>query len=105
MNLFYLTLLQADSTGGMSNLIFLLLIFVVFYFFMIRPQMQKSKQQKKFSEAISKGDKIVTVGGMHGKILDIKDDTVIIELLDQSRVLIDRSAISMESTAKSYGAK
>jgi len=105
MNQVTLIALQAESTGGLSNLLFLLLIFVVFYFFMIRPQMQKSKQQKKFSEAISKGDKVVTVGGMHGKILDIKEDTVILELLDQNRVLIDRSSISMESTAKSYGAK
>ncbi len=57
---------------GMGNLLMIGLIVVVFYFFMIRPQAKKQKEEKKFRESIKKGDKVVTVGGIHGKIADTK---------------------------------
>ena len=61
---------NADQKGGgATQLIFLGLIIVVFYFFMIRPQMKKTKEAKKFRESLKKGDKIVTIGGLHGKIV------------------------------------
>ena len=94
---------QAGAAGaggaGMSmNLIFILLIFVVFYFFMIRPQMKKQKQAAKFKEEIKKGDKIITIGGLHGKIAEIGDKTFVIEVEGGVRLKIEKSAVSMEST-------
>ena len=85
--------------GGPEQLIFLVLILVVFYFFMIRPQMKKAKEQKKFRESIGKGDRIVTVGGIHGKIIDVEDKTFIVEVLDQTRLRVEKTAVSMENTA------
>jgi preprotein translocase subunit YajC len=84
--------------GGPEQLIFLVLILVVFYFFMIRPQMKKAKEQKKFRESIGKGDRIVTVGGIHGKIIDVEDKTFIVEVLDQTRLRVEKTAVSMENT-------
>lgn len=72
----------------------LILIVVVFYFFMIRPQMKKNKEAKKFREALKKGDKIVTIGGMHGKIVEVQDTTFIIEVESQARIKIERSAVA-----------
>ncbi len=85
--------------GGPEQLIFLVLILVVFYFFMIRPQMKKAKEQKKFRESIGKGDRIVTVGGIHGKIIDVEEKTFIVEVLDQTRLRVEKTAVSMENTA------
>lgn len=89
------------STGGSGtafNLIFILLIFVVFYFFMIRPQAKKQKLATKFKDEIKKGDRIITIGGHHGKIAEIQDKTFIIEGEDGHRTKIEKSAVSMEST-------
>ena len=61
-----------------QQIIMLVLILVVFYFFMIRPQMKKQKELKKFRESIKVGDKVVTIGGIHGKILELNDTTVLI---------------------------
>ncbi len=69
-----------QSGGGLANFIFPVLIIVVFYFFMIRPQMKKTKDEKKFRENLAKGDKIVTIGGLHGKIVDVQETTFIIEV-------------------------
>ena len=93
-------LLMATPEGGeaspIPNFLFLGGIILVFYFFMIRPQTKKAKEQKKFKESISKGDKIVTIGGIHGKIAELKDTTVIIETEGGNRLKVERSAISME---------
>lgn len=79
-----------------------LLIFAVIYFFMIRPQSKKAKEQKSFRENISKGDKIVTIGGIHAKVAEIQDTTVIIEVEGQQRLKIEKSAISPENTLSAY---
>lgn len=78
------------------------LIFVVIYFFMIRPQNKKAKEQKAFRESIGKGDRIVTIGGVHGKIVETDETTIIIEVEGQNRLKIERSAISAENTAVAY---
>ncbi len=83
----------------MGTFIMLGLIMIVFYLFMIRPQMKKSKDQKKFREGIKKGEKIVTIGGIHGKIAEIKDATVLIDVEGGNRLKIEKSAISLESSA------
>lgn len=90
-------LMMGSGQGGAMSLLPLLLIMVVFYFFMIYPQMKKNKEQKKFRENISKGDKIVTIGGIHGKIVEMNDQTFIIES-EGTRLKVDRTSISMEAS-------
>ncbi len=85
---------QDQQGGGASSLIFLGLIIVVFYFFMIRPQMKKTKEQKKFRESIKKGDHIVTIGGLHGKITDVQETTFIIETEGGGKIKIEKVAVS-----------
>ena len=71
----------------------LLLIIVVFYLFMIRPQVKRQKELRKYRENLQQGDKIITTGGIHGKIVSVKDQEVVIEVEDQSRIKIDKNAI------------
>ncbi len=95
----YSILLQA---GGFleknSFLIMLGLMFVIMYFFMIRPQQKKAKDAKKFTEEIKKGDYVVTIGGMHGRVAELEGDTFILEAEKGARMRFSKSAISMEST-------
>ena len=78
----------------------LVAIVVVFYFFMIRPQMKKAKDQKKYISELKKGDKILTIGGIYGKIVEVKDDaTMIIEVEDGSKMKISKNAVSQDATA------
>jgi preprotein translocase subunit YajC len=80
----------------MGQLIPLVLIMVVFYFFMIRPQMKKQKELKKFRENLAVGDKVVTIGGIHGKVLEITDTTVLINS-EGSKIRIEKSAVSQSA--------
>lgn len=82
--------------GGLQTLIMFGAIFLVFYLFMIRPQMKKQKEQRKFRESLQKGNKIVTIGGIHGKIAEVKENVVIIEIEGGNRLKIEKSAISKE---------
>lgn len=75
-------------------------IILVFYFFMIRPQQKKARDQKKFREELIKGMNVVTIGGMHGKLLAVEDNTVVIEVDKGVRLVFDKSSVSMEATAK-----
>ena len=75
-----------------------ILMFVVFYFFMIRPQQSKIKKEKEFEGALKVGDKIITKSGIHGKIADLSDTTIVIETM-AGKLKMERSAISMEMTA------
>lgn len=89
----------ASPTGGgagMQSLIFLLLIIVVFYFFMIRPQVKKQKEATNFRNALKKGDRVATTGGIYGKITDVKDRTVTLEIADNVLVKVDKTAIMAE---------
>ncbi len=92
-------LLQAPPAGGgIMQLVFLVAIIVVFYFFMIRPQMKKQKNERDFRNTIQKGDKVVTIGGMHGRILEINDRTFMIEIDTNVKVRVEKSAISADAT-------
>ena len=73
--------------------IMLVLILIVFYFFMIRPQMKKQKEMKKFRENLKAGDKVVTIGGIHGKLLEVADSTVLISS-EGTKLRFDKSAIA-----------
>ncbi|MET1260062.1 preprotein translocase subunit YajC [Flagellimonas sp. DF-77] len=86
---------------GLGQFFPLILIFVVAYFFMIRPQIKRQKDEKKFAEALKKGDKIITKSGLYGKVVDLndKDNSCVIETM-AGRLKFDRSAISMEMSTK-----
>ncbi len=84
------------SGGGYEQIIFLVLIIVVFYFFMIRPQMKKQKEIKQFREGLQKGDKIVTTGGIYGKVNDIKENIIIVEIAPNITVKVDKSSVVRE---------
>ena len=90
----------AQSGGGMVNLILMGSIILVFWLFMIRPQAKKAKDQKKFIDNLQKGDKIVTIAGIHGTVNKINEDgTLQLEINPGSYVKLEKSAISMEWTA------
>src|ERR1700754_553165 len=94
-------LLQAGGTGGLGGLgsfVPLLLIIVVFYFFMIRPQMKKAKDQKKYIEELKKGDKVITTAGIHGKIVDINEATFLIEVENGVKIRFDKAAVSLDAS-------
>jgi preprotein translocase subunit YajC len=94
----YALLLQAQTGSGWTSMIFMGLIIVVFYFFMIRPQQQKAKDQKKFVSELKVGDKVVTIGGAHGRIAELDDDTVVLEFERGARIRYSKSAVSMENS-------
>lgn len=95
-------LLQAaPSSSGLSMLLPLLAIFVVFYFFMIRPQQKKQKELTTYRNALKKGDKIVTTGGIYGKIHDVQEQTIIIEVDNNVHLKVDKSAVLMDPTDSS----
>ena len=75
-----------------------LLMFVVIYFFMIRPQQKKAKNEKEFESSLKVGDKIITKSGLHGKVSELADTTVVIETMS-GKLKMERSAISMEMSA------
>mgnify|MGYP001495771891 CR=1 FL=1 len=87
-------LLQTTATG-MSSLIMFAMIFAVMYFFMIRPQIRKQKKESEFRSKLKKGDKIVTIGGIHGKIINLKEDSIIIEVHGGTTLKVERKSISM----------
>jgi len=81
-----------------AQLIVLPLIIIVFYFFMIRPQIKKQKDQKKFSEDLKKGDKVITNSGAHGRIVEVAETTLLIEGESGHKTRYDKSAVSLEAT-------
>ena len=88
-------LLQAGGGGAMSSIIMLVAIIVIFYFFMIRPQQKRQKEEKKFREALTKGQRIVTIGGLHGKIADVRETTVLIEVANDVKIEVEKTAVAM----------
>lgn len=76
----------------------MILIVVVFYFFMIRPQMKKAKDLKKFISELKKGDKVITTAGIHGKIVDVNEATILIETEGGGKIRFDKSAVSLDSS-------
>lgn len=76
----------------------MILIIVVFYFFMIRPQMQKAKDHKKYVQELKKGDRVITSSGIHGKISEVNDTTFLIEVESGTKIRFDKSAISLEAS-------
>lgn len=98
----------APAAGGASSysgILMMVLIFVVFYFFMIRPQQKRQKEIKKQREAMKAGDTVVTSGGIYGKVKDIKDATVTIEIAENVRIKVDKNSVFASSEQIQEGVK
>ncbi|MBC7922123.1 MAG: preprotein translocase subunit YajC [Ferruginibacter sp.] len=95
-------LLQASGGSGalVQQLLFFGAIFLVFYFFFIRPQQTKQKEQKKFREALKKGDQVVTIGGLHGRIYAVEGDQVVLEVDRSVKLTFERTSIAQEYAPK-----
>jgi preprotein translocase subunit YajC len=91
-------LLQAPAANPIMQFLPIVLIIVVFYFFMIRPQMKKAKDQKKFVDELKKGDKVVTTAGIHGKIGDMNDTTFVLEVEGGTKIRFDKAAVSLDAS-------
>ena len=105
MNILNVLLMAPTQEGGegspYSGFVMMAMLIAVFYFFFIRPQQKKAKETKKFREALKKGDKIITLGGIHGKVLEIAETYIIIETEGQGRLKMNKDAVnaSTEPTA------
>ena len=93
MTLLTILLQQQGQGAGLSSIIMMVALVAIFYFFMIRPQTKRQKEIRKFREALSVGDKVVTAGGIYGKIKEIKDNIIVLEIADNVRIRIDKSSI------------
>lgn len=91
---------QANPIGSMLPLV---LIIAIFYFFMIRPQMKKQKEVRQFRDSIKKGDKVLTVGGIYGKVNEVKDTSVILEIADNVRIKVDKTGLVKDNTDVAAG--
>ena len=99
-NFAFLYLMGAPAEGGnpLTTFLPLILVFVVFYFFMIRPQVRKQKEMTTYRSSLSKGDKVITTGGIYGKITDVKESTITVDVGDGVLLRIDKSAILKDSS-------
>ena len=93
-------LLQAAGGLDFMQLIFPAAIGLVVYFFMIRPQQKRTSDAKAFRQSLAKGSRIVTIGGLHGLVVDLTDDTVVVEVDRGTKLRFDRSAIAREVSTK-----
>lgn len=84
----------SGGSGGLIQMIWLPLMLVIFYFLLIRPNQKKQKQRQAMLQALKKGDKVITIGGLHGTIVEITDDVVVLRVNDVTKLTFDRSAIS-----------
>ncbi|MCK6411472.1 MAG: preprotein translocase subunit YajC [Azonexus sp.] len=85
----------ADPTGGLMQMLPMILMFVVLWFLMIRPQMKKAKEHKALIEALAKGDEVVTQGGLVGKIVKVGDSYVTVEIAEGTEVVVQKPAIGL----------
>ncbi len=94
MNILNMFLLQAQQQGSQwSGILMIVLIFVIFWLFFIRPQNKRAKEQQKFRESLQKGDKVVTIGGIHGKVDEVKEHTVVVSVDHNTKIEFEKSAI------------
>ncbi|MGH2623850.1 MAG: preprotein translocase subunit YajC [Sphingobacterium sp.] len=92
------TILLQATGGGLMQLLPMVLIVVVFYFFMIRPQMKKQKDHKKYIEEIDVNSKIVTTAGIHGRIVEVSDKTFLVDVGSGVKIRFDKTSISLEAS-------
>ena len=96
-----------QGAGGFTSLIPIILMFVIFYFLLIRPQQKKSKQHREMLNQIKKGDRIVTSGGLHGRITAAGEQTMTVEIGDKVRVKVSRASVAqvIQSSSQPQAAK
>jgi len=93
MNIILMMQPEGQDANPLMSFLPLLLIVVVFYFFMIRPQMKRQKETRKFRDSLSKGDKVVTTGGIYGKIVEVKETTIVLEIAKDIHIKVDKNGI------------
>jgi len=97
INLSFLSLLGQQTAAGQNNPLVtflpLILVFVVFYFFMIRPQMKKQKEMTNYRSSLKKGDKVITTGGLYGRVLEVKDNYVMMDAGGDVKLKVDKNAL------------
>src|SRR6056297_1401628 len=93
MNIILMAQPQGEDANPLMSFLPLLLIIVVFYFFMIRPQMKRQKEVRKFRESLAKNDKVVTTGGIYGRIIEVKETTIILEIAKDVQIKVDKNGI------------
>jgi preprotein translocase subunit YajC len=84
---------EGGGGGGWLSMLPLLLIIVVFWLFFIRPQSKRAKEEQKFRDSLQKGDKVVTIGGFHGKVVEVKETTVVISIAPNTEVEVEKTAL------------
>ncbi|HKL32250.1 MAG TPA: preprotein translocase subunit YajC [Tangfeifania sp.] len=93
MNVILMMQPEGQDANPLMSFLPLLLIIVVFYFFMIRPQMKRQKEVRKFRESLAKNDKVVTTGGIYGRIIEVKETTIILEIAKDVQIKVDKNGI------------
>jgi preprotein translocase subunit YajC len=93
MNVILMMQPEGQDANPLMSFLPLLLIVVVFYFFMIRPQMKRQKEVRKFRESLAKNDKVVTTGGIYGKVVEVKETTVVLEIAKDVQIKVDKNGI------------
>jgi len=91
----YILMMQPEGqeSNPLMSFLPLILIVVVFYFFMIRPQMKRQKATRKFRESLAKGDNVVTTGGIYGKIVEVKETTIILQIDKEVKIKVDKNGV------------
>ncbi|MCM1021971.1 MAG: preprotein translocase subunit YajC [Muribaculum sp.] len=89
----FILLQDAPAGANFSGLLMIVLMIAVFYFFMVRPQQKKQKEIRKFREALTNGDKIITAGGIHGEIVTVKDTYFIVEVAPSVKIRVDKGSV------------
>ena len=97
-NTLFVILEAAAGSSPYMSFVMLALIIVVFYMFMIRPQMKRQKELRKFQEALQKGDRVIVAGGVFGKVTDVKDDHLVIEISENVRIKVVKSTVLRDSS-------
>ena len=82
-----------EEPSGWGNIIFIVALVAIFYFFMIRPQSKRQKEIRKFRDSLRQGDKVITAGGIHGKIKNVKENSVVLEIADGMNITVEKSSI------------
>lgn len=85
--------LQAAGGADFSGIIMMVVLFAIFYFLMIRPQQKKQKEVKKFRDALTKGDSVVTAGGIYGKVKEVKENAFIVSIADGVCIKVDKNSV------------
>ncbi len=98
MNNLSMFLQAGGQASGTSTIIMMVLLFAVFYFFMIRPQQKKARDARKFRDSLQKGARVVTIGGLHGKVVEVNEKTVLLEAADGVKLRFEKSAVAMDNS-------